>query len=484
MEKPLNVRLHIVSPVHIGCDDVYEPTSFVIDEKKGKLIVFDPIDFIKSLSPEDRQRFTALCMQGTISSIVGIYKFISGRQVKGREVEIASELSSHYKKVRDLPQNAEGRVRQELNKFAISRTAYNPHNNLPYIPGSSLKGSFRTAYLSKLAKDRGIKDGKDRKDRAKELEEELLGGNFATDPFRMVKVSDFMPVGDVKTKIVYAVNKKKKISKFEARGPFQILEIIKEGSVFEGIINIQKPEQKTGIKNPIEIKEFLKSINRFFMSEANKESGTTKEIGAGTIVDMRINEQFKDWLGKTVFLVRIGRHSGAESVTIEGNRFIKIMQGREQPSKFLDHATTIWLASETSKPNTSNGLVPFGWAVLELLPFDIENIYPLSFVMERSEPKETETKVLNTAVKPVSQNLKPEPILWENAYLIWNPGNATLTATKDNKKAEIRLGSDRAIVPETLHKKLFEKRKGVGATVTVAPVGNTFKIIKIEPTTG
>ena len=364
MEKPLKVRLHIISPVHIGCDDVYEPTSFVIDEKKGKLIEFDPMDFIKSLSAEDRQRFTAICMQGNITSIVSLYKFISNKQIKGREIEIARELISHYKKVKDLPTNDEKKIRQELNQFVISRTAYNPHNNFPYIPGSSLKGSLRTAYLSKLAKDKGIKG---RKDRAKDLEIELLGGSFATDPFRMVKVSDFLPIGEVEIGIVYAINKKKKASKFEARGPFQILETVKEGSVFEGIINIQQPEKKSGIQEPIQEKEFLKSINDFYIPAVKEENNVTREINAGSTVDSRINEKFKGKLGQTAFLLRIGRHSGAEAVTIEGNRNIKIMQGKGQPPKFLDHATTIWLASETSKPTTNNGLIPFGWAVMEVV---------------------------------------------------------------------------------------------------------------------
>lgn len=362
MEKPLRIKLHIISPVHIGCDDVYEPTGFVIDEKKGRLIEFDPLDFIKSLSAQDRLRFTAICMQGNISSIVSIYKFISGRQVKGREIEIAKELISHYKRVCSLPINDESKIKQELNQFAISRTAYNPHNNLPYIPGSSLKGALRTAYLSKLAKEQKITKYKGK---AKDLEIELLGGSFTKDPFRMVKVSDFLSIGNVKTKIGYAVNKKKKISKFEARGPFQILETIKDGAIFEGSINIQQPEQKAEIKKPIMAKELLKSINDFYISAVNEENKVTKEIDAGSIVANRINERFKDKLGKTVFLVRIGRHSGAEAVTIEGNRYIKIMQAKGQQPKFLDHSTTIWLTSETSKPNTNNGLIPFGWAVME-----------------------------------------------------------------------------------------------------------------------
>ncbi|MGQ9571266.1 MAG: hypothetical protein ACUVUQ_10620, partial [Thermodesulfovibrionales bacterium] len=202
---------------------------------------------------------------------------------------------------------------------------------------------------------------------AKRFETDLLQGDFATDPFRMVKISDFLPVGDVKTKIVYAVNKKKKTSKFEARGPFQILEIIKEGSIFEGMINIYQPEQGSGIKKPIQANEFLKSINDFYIPVVKEENEITKEIGANSIVTRRINEKFKDKLGGTAFLLRIGRHSGAEAVTIEGNRNIKIMQGRGQPPKYLDHATTLWLASETSKPTTNNGLFPFGWAVIEVV---------------------------------------------------------------------------------------------------------------------
>ncbi|MEP9412479.1 MAG: type III-A CRISPR-associated RAMP protein Csm5 [Candidatus Brocadia sp.] len=385
MEKPLKVRLHIMSPVHIGCDDVYEPTSFAIDEKKRKLIEFDPMDFIRNLSPGDKQEFTRICMEGNVSSIVELYKFISDKKPEGREVDISSDLVIHYNKVKSLTTKNEKEIRQELNQFSISRTAYNPHNILPYIPGSSIKGALRTAYLSKLATDSNVSDcwnkylQKDelktgqatydsigKKKVAKRFEKDLLGGEFENDPFRMVKPSDFLPVGNVKTKIVYAVNKKKKASKYDARGPFQILETVKEGTVFKGTINIQQPEQGMGITKPVILKDFLKSINDFYMSIFDEENRLAKEINIDPVVDKRIHDKFKEKLGKTAFLFRMGRHSGAESVTIEGNRNIKIMQGKGKPHKFLDHATTIWLASETSKPSSNNGLVPFGWAVMEI----------------------------------------------------------------------------------------------------------------------
>ena len=466
MEKPLKVRLHIISPVHIGCDDVYEPMSFKVDDVKKKLIVFDPLNFIKLLSAEDKQQFTKYCLQGDISSIISIYKFISNRQVNGREVDISDKLIAHYKKVRDFPIKDEKKIKQELNQFSISRTAYNPHNRIPYIPGSSLKGAMRTAYLSAQAAAKGIKG---RRDNAKELEIELLGGSFEEDPFRMVKVSDFHPAGEVTTKIVYAVNQKK--TGEAGRGVYHILEVIQEGNVFEGLINIEQPELNSGIKKPIGEMELLKSINDFF---ANR-------LGEEPVIEGRINTRFGDKLKKMAFLFRVGRHSGSEAVTIEGNRWVKVSPPGK-PLKFSDKgATTVWLASETSKPVSNNSLIPFGWAVLELLPLDMKNIYPVSTIRNMTAINENAEIIPKPiVVKPAHTMPISQPLLWENASLIWNPGNMTLTATKDNKKAEIRLSSNRDAVPKPLRNKLFEKRKSVTANVTVEPYGNTFKIVKID----
>ncbi|MCF6149114.1 MAG: type III-A CRISPR-associated RAMP protein Csm5 [Candidatus Kuenenia sp.] len=392
MEKPIKVRLHIMSPVHIGCDDVYEPTSFTIDERKKTLVEFDPMDFIKSLSKNERESFIKICEKGDISSVIEIYRFVSCKQISGREIEIASGLLDHYHKVLNL--RGERDIKNGLNKFAIDRTAYNPHNNLPYIPGSSIKGALRTAYLNVLAKEaqsancwekylheRELRTDMDKykfigKNKvAKRLEKDLLkinGDDFATDPFRMVKPSDFLPAGDVKTRIVYGVNKKKDPSSRDAQGPPQIMETIKKGSVFEGIINIQQPETRAGIIEPVELKRLLRAIHEVYQTIYDSDQDVAKKIGTNNAVDQKVYDRFKDDWGKTAFLLRIGRHSGAEAVTIENNRLIMIIGKNKKPEKHLDHATTIWLASESSKPNSNNGLVPFGWAVMEILPFEPE----------------------------------------------------------------------------------------------------------------
>jgi len=364
MDKQFKIKLYTISPIHIGCDDAYDPTSFVIDETKNKLIEFDPFSFIKSLSQQDRDEFSKICSEGKISSILKIYKFLNNRThlIKGREVEIASGLIDNYKQVLNLSTNDEDKIKENLNKFVINKTAYNPLTNSPYIPGSSIKGALRTAYLTKLALEKKVKKYSGN---PKELEEELLGGRFSTDPFRLVKVSDFLPAGEVKTKIVYALNKKKKESKFNARGVPQILETIKKGFAFEGTILIQKPHSKSGIKKPINLEELLSSANNFFSKLMEKENKILKEIKAVTFEETE--NKLKSHLGKDMFLLKIGRHSGAEAVTIEENRKIKIMQKKGQPPNFLDHSTTFWLSSESKNPKDNSSLTPFSWVVLEKL---------------------------------------------------------------------------------------------------------------------
>jgi CRISPR-associated protein Csm5 len=477
MEKPLRIKLHIISPVHIGCDDVYEPTGFVIDEKKKKLVEFDPMDFIKALNDKQRIDFSSLCSG---NDLLAVFKFIKDNykaSIDGKEVDIVSGLVGHYKDVVDR--------KAQINKFEIKKTAYNPFSNQPYIPGSSLKGSLRTAYLSLIASSAGIKNWWNEskvkeKDRAKELEEKLLQGSFETDPFRMVKVSDLLSVQDVKTKIVYGVNKKKKKSEKPTKadsGPPQIFEVIQQGTVFEGLINIYQPLSKILIKNPVEADNLLKAIHGFYIKLFENEKRVAEEIGSD-LIDV---SNFNGMLGKSAFLIRIGRHSGAEAVTIEGNRLITIMQKKGDPPKYSkDGATTLWLASETSKPTSNNGLIPFGWALLEIIPFDVKNIYPSPVVkLERTITKSEEI-VFKQETIPVTKTIQPQTLLWENAILSWSPGDLTLKA---NNKAILKfksLDEVKKFVPESFHKKLFDKRDSIKANIKVEQTGNAFKIISVS----
>jgi CRISPR-associated protein Csm5 len=363
-KETFRCALKIASPVHLGCDDVYEPTGFVVDEEKGRLMAFDPFRFIQDLPENERQELSHLCRKGTIESVLEIYKFFRGKQAGGREVELCNGFVDHYRKVLGLNANAKV-VTQNLNQFQIARTAFKSHDNRPYIPGTAVKGAIRTACLNALAGARNIPTPRGR-NASRDLQAKLIDyepWKMETDPFRLVKVSDFMPVGKIRTRIVYAINKKKKVSDREARGPYQILEVIEPGACFVGEIAVEKPQPGGYIRNPATLDGVLRSLNPFFRGENEREC---RELGKVSIDGLSV------YPPSDGHVLRIGRHSGAESITVNGHRNIRIMLGGGKKPVFRDKATTFWLASETDKNKTGRGLRPFGWVVLEPLSPELD----------------------------------------------------------------------------------------------------------------
>jgi CRISPR-associated protein Cmr6 len=71
----------------------------------------------------------------------------------------------------------------------------------------------------------------------------------------------------------------------------------------------------------------------------------------------------------------------------------------------------------------------------------------------------------------------PKTETWENALLTWSPGDGNITAIAGGRKATTK---DRAIVPESIAKKLFGKKKSADVPkVEVKAVGNAFHIIRV-----
>lgn len=377
MAEAIKARLHILTPVHIGCGEEYEPTSFVVDVDAKRLISFDMVQFIQSLDDAGRNTISQIADKGNLASIIELYRFISSQRstIRGWKVELSDSVVQRYQKVKGLPLN-ETRLKQELNNFRIPRTAYNPLDNRPYIPGSSLKGSLRTGYLSKLAAAGATRDGIEQvlakekplnpitgQSNASRLEEQLLGGKFDKDPFRLVKVSDFMPDANVRTKVLYGVNRKKNEVK-AGRGVPQILEIILPGSVFEGLINIESPAGGSGVRMPIERDTLFPLVQMHYAKDYNDDLNTARTILFGVPKPNEARKLIEE-RGNLACLLRVGHHSGAEAVTIEGNRRITV-RGHGGARSERDGATTIWLASETDNPPNNRGMIPFGWAMLEI----------------------------------------------------------------------------------------------------------------------
>lgn len=382
MKEFFSCYIKILSPVHIGCDEVYEPMGFLVNEQQKILTVFDPVSFISSLEDMEQQKFIAIASRGDLSSILEIYHFLQGRNHPGRTIDLCQGFIERYRTTLSIPKNDQKKIQQDLNQFKIERTSFLAGDQRPYIPGTSIKGSIRTAYLNMINKKKKLTEEKGRYAH-NNLEKKLLDGTFETDPFRLVKVSDFHPVGDIRTKIVFAVNEKKKESIHDARGPYQILETILPGAVFEGSIIIEDPPEKSGIKRPLTKEIMIKCLNNFYYSEKNREESELASINITP--EIHFDTQNAP--------LRIGRHSGAESVTIEGHRSIKILGKKGDPPRNGKKATTFWLSSEQSKPSDKKALLPFGWCELtELTEKDNERFkeQEIAFQTQWAEDKQAQ----------------------------------------------------------------------------------------------
>ena len=362
--KIYRLKIKIISPVHVGTGEVYEPTNFFVHAKEKYLGIIDFERFCHLISNSDLDRFTKLCREGTINALVRLYDFMDskclalvGQGIDGfiiRKIALCNGFLRHYERLKSLSGD---KLQREFNRFTIYRNAFSPNSNQPILPGSAIKGAIRTAVLNlrrQKAKGSSWKDYcQGKKCDSKQLESDILEYpkfKFQNDPFRLLKISDFSPVGKVDAKVMYAVNYKKQ--GFRARGPYQIFEVIEPGAVFEGKITLLEPQRNSGIRTPLSFDEILQALEDFYGKEKARESDEIRGIGADFPT-----------LPQDGFPLCLGRHSGAECVTVKGFRRIKIM-GPGRQAKFFDHATTLWLVSDEPRPQDVSRLKPFGWAVI------------------------------------------------------------------------------------------------------------------------
>ena len=374
------ITIEALSPIHIGCDEVLSPVEFVIDGEERKLIKFSLFDLLEVLSLEEKNELDRISNKKDPSALVDLYKFYAYRvkdKIKKltniKKYDIPSELAKRYDEVLRLTQNE---ILQNFNNFEIPRTYFNPLTDQPIIPGSSLKGALRTGYLEfLLEKNQNNPSIREIIERANNihprmrreinkimetLEKQLLNcPNPSEDPFGALKISDLNPIFPIETKILYQVNVSKQ--KGETRGRLTLpIEVIPPGAKFEGILEI-KAETENLKRNPvkIEMSKLIEGVWGHFRVILKNEYDLAKNTGFKIF---GLHESHKmDIKERKVILIKLGKHSGAEAMTIDKIRKILIRREGDR-TEYQTSPTTIWLASEQKK-NISQAM-PFGWALL------------------------------------------------------------------------------------------------------------------------
>lgn len=335
--------LDILTPVHIGDGSEIEPYEYVIGEQFHKI---DLSKLLLNISSEDQKQFNKLLETDIIACREFIKNKFQGKDCVLYSSQVSEEIKAFYKSKIADPRN-------QLLIYPFLRE----NSCLPYIPGSSLKGSLRTALIfSLLEKDYSGKESGDI------LEAVLLKcergwldrnqGLFITkgldpqkDPFRCIKIADVMLPQD-STVIQRVITVSKKNESIQSMN----IQLIKETtrSEFTGKSLSTTAElrydgqllKKNGdIKKKITIQEIVDSNKTL----SGKVIDYELEKYFNNHPSSEVYERLKDiWSGlkKDEFICRLGWGSGYNSMTVN----LRLSRQKTVKTRKL-----------------INGLIPMGW---------------------------------------------------------------------------------------------------------------------------
>lgn len=281
-----------LSPVHIGCGEDYEPTNYVIDDK-GVLHALEASALARAGGePLMADLARALEIDDAIRQLRAVHAALQRHRDKlapaaVAQVPMCKGVLAHYRQTQD--------ARNDFNRNGIERTTFNPITQHPYLPGSSLKGAMRTAWLwqrgaghnplpqqlldeiarfNDMIEEYELGGGKiglrlktihsrrdygtARKDieralqsAANALDAQWLGGRFETDPLRALKIGDAQALdADIEREIRFCLNRSRSGRRTQAQSSnlYTRLEYICEHqpAAFGLAINLQRLESIAG----------------------------------------------------------------------------------------------------------------------------------------------------------------------------------------------------------------------------------------------
>lgn len=324
-QETYKIKAEILTPVHIGDGAELEPLEYVIKEKFYKVNLEE---WLSTLSGEKAGEFQRLTGRdyAQITILTALRRFVRDNididKYTEWSVDVSEAVKRRYEDKFDKPEN-------QLPMSPFIRTA-----NKPYLPGSSIKGAIRTAYLNFLKRETPSLSERKRADlvegellRAIDPGKEGKSPRFAIDkdPFRAIKVHD-VSLPENSTFFVEVINHNKKDNRINPT-TIQILSEVTYGSLigkpvrFELEISIDRKvlsHQDSGISNihkGITIETLLKSCDSFYKDALKEERDKFLKNAIGGEEIGKVYQQILDNT-KNEYLFRLGWGSGLISMTI------------------------------------------------------------------------------------------------------------------------------------------------------------------------
>ncbi|GIU78564.1 MAG: hypothetical protein KatS3mg005_1802 [Bryobacteraceae bacterium] len=370
-------RLIPLTPIHVGAGETIALEDYFL--ANGKLTRFHPPAVLRAMSDAERNRYMAL-LSGGDTNMGDALKLLRecaqktrGAWIYSIEVGAASRQSL-----------AEALDKVETRRGEVHPLIWNEVRREAVLPGSAIKGAIRTALLSgtvagRMRKAREWADNWKRKIEekgrenprrvavlAQELEAEVFRKGrqgLEYDPFRFVKVSDAgVPSACVRLDRVMLLSGSERDASAKIQMHFErVISALDGGKapVLEFDLTLEKEEKNwhSGIQEYLgevpSLKRLLDLMQYHYDSRLYAEMNRFGALyQAGEWGEWR-----KAGRQGQCTLIRLGRFSHFESLSVEGMRKTQDRRGR-------------WIEEGTSRTYcTPDGTkkMPFGWALMQVL---------------------------------------------------------------------------------------------------------------------
>ena len=391
--KEIKAKIEFISPIHIGSEEAITPMDYFIKDKKLQKVNYNI--FISSL--DSTQRSNLMDLLDRVDTIA--LRNFAEKNAKPEVIEYSIPVSS--KVAKEYNEKKQG----EQNKLEISLFPYDGVTRHPYIPGSSIKGAFRTAILESLIQKLPENEVKDwiqetkRDQTGNQLEGKILGydRDIHRDVFRVLKVFD-IPLTSEDTEIVQCENfSLKRKSGIPMRLQVTKSRISEIGKMFQKELTIVWDEKL--LQSSIEKKNNKESLfqKTFTLQELGNACNEhyfkvlfweyKKFYKSQADQTLKILENLYDTLAQNQFLIRLGRFGHVESKTFDTYRQPKAKKG--------------WGKSRTK----ANETYPLGWAIITIQ--DMVFTKPTKETLEKWEPTGANSQTSNQDKQQRHQGTNP-----------------------------------------------------------------------------
>ena len=378
------VQITTLSPVQLGSGDDFYPTNYVITDD-GWLHHFDELALSYALKGNLSKLSNALESQRGDDMILSIQRLIREyskdlSKLAFYSLPVSQGFLTFYKsRIGQIAQRETGNKRV-VNRLQISRTFIHPHKHVPVIPGSALKGAIRTAIVNELAQRKLAELKRLASDRqgSKKVQEKVLSySRVNEDPMKFFKVSDaeyqhsYLP-----TEIMFSVSRKRKPkANYEpAEGVSTYMEVISpyRFQAFTSDLRfVEAFDHKQNTAIPTSFAEVAKVCNAYYLPKLKLEleqlSQQADYLDSNYVaaINHLIESEWETMLkANKIFVLRLGKFSGAQDKTLDGLKRIKILTPKDQPNEERSETTEVRLAAEIDVKQ-KHGLLPFGWVLVQ-----------------------------------------------------------------------------------------------------------------------